>query len=201
MGISRHAGSALIAVCGVVLGACSNAPSIGGRPLIYPNQRGDVTEEKAGIVRKVAPSETAPPERSAANAPAAPAPRAPEPIATPPPAPPAAMAQAAPAPSRSAPAAGDESVNRYTQATRYGDLLFVSGQIAIDLRNGAFDSRQDVAAQTRAALENIRAILESHRLTMANVVSTTVYLSKISDLPTMDAAYREFFRGTPPARS
>jgi 2-iminobutanoate/2-iminopropanoate deaminase len=110
------------------------------------------------------------------------------------------MAQAEPAPSRPA-LAGDESVNRYTQATRYGDLLFVSGQIALDLRNGAFDSRQDVAAQTRAALENIRAILESHRLTMANVVSTTVYLSKISDLPAMDAAYREFFRGTPPARS
>ena len=116
MGISRHASSALMAVCAVVVGACSNAPSIGGRPLIYPNQRGDVTEEKAGIVRKVAPSEAAAPERSAAYTPPAPAPRAPEPsVAAPRPAPPAAVAQAAPAPSRPG-LAGDDSFNRYTQA-------------------------------------------------------------------------------------
>lgn len=201
MGNSRHAWGALTAVCAVVVvGACSSAPSIGGRPLIYPNQRGDVTEENAGIVRKVAPSEAAAPERSAASTPPAPAPRAPEPVAAPRPAPPAAVAQAAPAPSRPG-LAGDDSFNRYTQATRYGDLLFVSGQIAIDLRNGAFDSKQGIEEQTRAVLENVRTILESHRLTMANVVSTTVYLSSISNLPRMDSVYHDFFRGTPPARS
>ena len=56
-------------------------------------------------------------------------------------------------------------------------------------------------AQTRGALENVRTILESHRLTMANVVSTTVYLSRMANLSQMDGVYREFFKGAPPARS
>ena len=120
----------------------------------------------------------------------------------------APIAQAAPAP-RPAPsvapgstaAAADDAFSRYTQATRYGDLLFVSGQIAIDPRTGDFDSRQNVEAQTRRVLENVRAVLEANRLTMANVVSVTVYLSRISNLSPMDSVYHDFFKGTPPART
>jgi 2-iminobutanoate/2-iminopropanoate deaminase len=200
LAIPRYACKALTALCAAfTLVACSNAPTLGGRPLIYPNRPGDAVEEKAGIVRKVEPAQ---PEQARAPAPApAPAytpPRRAEP-AQPAPQPPVAVAQAAPA--SSARASADDGSSRYTQATRYGDLLFVSGQIAIDLRSGAFDSQQGIEAQTRAVLENVRAILESHRLTMANIVSTTVYLSNISNLSKMDGVYRDFFKGTPPARS
>ncbi|MGH7488711.1 MAG: RidA family protein, partial [bacterium] len=86
-------------------------------------------------------------------------------------------------------------------ATRYGDLLFVSGQIAIDPRSGAFEAARPVELQTRQVLENIRTVLESNRLTMANVVATTVYLSKISAFSAMDEVYHDFFKGTPPART
>jgi 2-iminobutanoate/2-iminopropanoate deaminase len=50
-------------------------------------------------------------------------------------------------------------------------------------------------------MENIRAVLESHRLTMANIVSTTVYLKDINDFRGMNNAYESYFRGALPARS
>ncbi|HEX5129534.1 MAG TPA: RidA family protein, partial [Usitatibacter sp.] len=58
-----------------------------------------------------------------------------------------------------------------------------------------------VADQTRAAMENIRAVLEAHRLTMANVVSVTVYLKDLQEFRAMDDAYEPFFRGNLPSRS
>ena len=88
----------------------------------------------------------------------------------------------------------------YTQASRYGDLLFVSGQIAVDPTTNQMKGA-NVAEQTRAVMENIRAILEAHRLTLANVVSTTVYLKDLQDFRAMDEAYEGFFRGNLPSRS
>ena len=163
--------------------------AVGGRPLIYKNKPADEVEIKAGVARKVEPDAEAPARPAPAPAPA-PAPRRAE-----------SAAPVRPAPSPASPPAVGEFAARYTQASRYGDLLFVSGQIANDLRTGNFDSAQDIDAQTRRALENVRAILEANGLTMANIVSTTVYLTNISRLSPMDAAYHEYFRGNPPART
>lgn len=182
------------------LSACTGLgpATIGGRPLVYKQGPGDnpeTIEAKGGEAYKrpdAAPAKPAPaPAPKAAPAPSTPAPAAP---------PPAPIAQAAAPAPRAAPVAGD-AFNRYTQATRYGDLLFVSGQIALDPRTGDFDTNQSVEAQTRRALENVRAVLEANRLTMANVVSVTVYLSSISRLSVMDSVYHDFFKGTPPART
>ena len=89
----------------------------------------------------------------------------------------------------------------YTQATRYGDLLFVSGQIAIDPATNNFNEGASVADQTRMVMENILRILEGQRLTMANVVSVTVYLKSLNDFRAMDSAYEPFFKSHLPARS
>jgi len=210
--------SFLLAAC-----AATGDTSSRGRPLIYKQGPGDAPstiEGKAGVYRKRSSSElearSSAPE--AAPAPAAPPavvtapepPKAPAPAAPPPPrarpAPPeTALAQAAPHATPQAALPGStgppDLFSRYTQASRYGDLLFVSGQIAIDLHDGRFDPTQDIETQTRRVLENIRAILESNRLTLANVVSTTVYLSNISRLPSMDRVYHGFFKGAPPART
>lgn len=95
------------------------------------------------------------------------------------------------APQSSASAAA--APNSDAQATRYGDLLFLSGQTAA--------AGGDIAQQTHAAMEKIGTILDSHRLTMANIVHVTVQLANIKDLQAMDAAYASHFRGVPPARS
>ena len=97
-------------------------------------------------------------------------------------------------------AAAAGSAASYTQGTRYGDLVFISGQIALDTRTNQMRGTT-IEDQTRAAMENIRGVLESHRLTFANVVSTTVYLKDINDFRGMNAAYESFFRGALPARS
>jgi len=112
--------------------------------------------------------------------------------------PPAATAQAP-----RAPAAGPalaSSPGAYTQATRYGDLLFISGQIALDLNTNELKGTT-VEEQTRQIMENIRTILESHRLTLANVVSVTVYMKDLHEFRAMDTAYEAYFRGALPARS
>jgi len=98
-------------------------------------------------------------------------------------------------------AAADPPANSgaYTQASRYGDLLFVSGQIAIDSRSNMVGDK--VEDQTRQVMENIRQILEAHRLTMANVVSVTVYLKDLTQFRAMDDVYETYFRSALPARS
>lgn len=97
-------------------------------------------------------------------------------------------------------AASAGSAASYTQGTRYGDLVFVSGQIALDMQSNQLRGAT-IDEQTRATMENIRAVLESHRLTFANVVSVTVFLKDLNDFRGMNAAYETYFRSALPARS
>jgi 2-iminobutanoate/2-iminopropanoate deaminase len=89
----------------------------------------------------------------------------------------------------------------YTQSARHGDLLFISGQIPMDPKTLVVAADAPIEEQTRLALENLRSVLDANRLTMANVVSTTVYLKNINDLREMDIAYSRFFNGALPART
>jgi 2-iminobutanoate/2-iminopropanoate deaminase len=186
------------------LGGCGlEGASAGGRPFVYKQGPGDppsTIEEKAGVVAKRETPPAAPVSAPAPSA-AAPPPRA----ATPQgerlfgPAPSVAAATSA-APAASAGSVAADATGGYTQATRYGDLLFLSGQIALD-RTGNFPAGQNIEAQTRQAMENVRAILENNRLTMANIVAVTIYLTAVNDLAAVDRVYHGFFKGTPPARS
>ena len=133
----------------------------------------------------------APQPTAAAPAPSRQVEVAPDLIAQSPPPPRSAAEQAA---------AAAGSAASYTQGTRYGDLVFISGQIALDTKSNQLRGTT-IDDQTRAAMENIRGVLEAHRLTFANVVSTTVYLRDINDFRGMNAAYETFFRGALPARS
>ncbi|WP_313340011.1 RidA family protein [Lacrimispora sp.] len=92
------------------------------------------------------------------------------------------------------------AIGPYSQGMRCGDMVFISGQLPINPATGAF-AGEDIASQTRQALTNIRAILESDGLTMANIVKTTVLLKNISDFSAMNEVYAEFFEGAYPARA
>jgi 2-iminobutanoate/2-iminopropanoate deaminase len=114
---------------------------------------------------------------------------------------PAAIAQSEPARPAAAPAAVSSApAGVYTQSTRYGDLLFVAGQIGMDPRTNQM-AGDKVEDQTRQTMENVRAILEANRLTMANVVSVTVYVKDLAQFRAMDDIYETFFKGALPARS
>lgn len=92
------------------------------------------------------------------------------------------------------------AIGPYSQGVRCGDMVFVSGQLPIDPATGVF-AGEDIISQTRQALTNIRAILESDGLTMANIVKTTVLLKNISDFGAMNEVYATFFEGACPARA
>ena len=90
--------------------------------------------------------------------------------------------------------------NKSAQAVRYGDLLFVSGQIADD-PSALPIAASDIQAQVRAAMDNVNRILESHGLTMSNVLSVNLYLQDLDELPKADEVYASYFQRGLPARS
>src|SRR5215471_19024363 len=98
-------------------------------------------------------------------------------------------------PAKSAPAVGP-----YNHAVRVGDLLFCAGQIPLDPATGNLISG-DIQVQTRRVLENVKAILEDQKLTFANVVKSTVFLTSLADFAGMNEAYAKYFTSDFPARS
>ena len=88
----------------------------------------------------------------------------------------------------------------FSEAVRAGDLLFVSGQIGnapgtLDLVPGGIE------AESRQALENMRAILERHGSSLDRVVKCTVFLADMREWPAFNEVYRRFFARSLPARS
>ena len=98
-------------------------------------------------------------------------------------------------PANSAPAVGP-----YNHAVRVGDLLFCSGQIPLDPASGTLVAG-DIKAQAERVLENIKVILEDQKLTFANVVKSTVFLTNMADFAGMNEVYAKYFTTDFPARS
>ncbi len=92
------------------------------------------------------------------------------------------------------------AIGPYSQAVQTGNLMFISGQLPIDPKTGEF-AGDDVSTQTKQALENMKAILESVGLSMENVVKTTVLLKNIGDFVAMNEVYATFFEKDYPARA
>ena len=92
------------------------------------------------------------------------------------------------------------AIGPYSQAVKAGDLAFVSGQLPIDPATGAF-AGDDIAAQTRQSLTNVKNIVEAAGMTMADVVRVGVFLQDMEHFGAMNAVYGEFFTGDCPARA
>jgi 2-iminobutanoate/2-iminopropanoate deaminase len=92
------------------------------------------------------------------------------------------------------------AVGPYSQAVRIGDLIYTAGQLGIVPGSGQF-AGADVEAQTRQALENLKAILEAASSCLEHVVKTTVFMQDMGMFARMNAVYAEFFPEEPPARS
>ena len=92
------------------------------------------------------------------------------------------------------------AIGPYSQAINDGDLLFCSGQVALDPETGELASGS-IAEETRRALQNLIAILEAAGASTSQVVKTTCYLTNMEDFVEFNDAYAEFFGDTPPARA
>lgn len=91
-------------------------------------------------------------------------------------------------------------VAAYSQAIASGDLLFCSGQIAIDPQTGQMVSG-GIEAETERVLENLKGVLAAAGASLADVVKTTVYLADFSEFQAMNAVYVRAFPTDPPARA
>lgn len=97
--------------------------------------------------------------------------------------------------------AAPAAIGPYSQAIRTGDLLFVSGQVALDPATGKIIDDQSIAGQTRRVLQNLLAIVSEAGGSPENIVKTTVFLKNMNDFAEMNSAYAGFFRSSPPARA
>jgi 2-iminobutanoate/2-iminopropanoate deaminase len=88
----------------------------------------------------------------------------------------------------------------YSPATRFGDLIFVSGQVPRDVRTGQLLG-DDIRAQSAGVLANLRRVLEAAGATLGDVVSVTVYLADSNDWTSFNDVYRETFTPPYPARA
>jgi len=92
------------------------------------------------------------------------------------------------------------SPNPYSYGLRTGDTLFLSGLIP---RNGRDNTvvTGDIGVQTRAVLDNAKALLDAAGLSLTHVVSARVFLPDLADFEAMTTIYREYFPDAPPARA
>ena len=98
------------------------------------------------------------------------------------------------------PAQAAPAVGPYNHAVRAGDLLFCAGQIPLDPATGNLVPG-DIKAQTVRVLENVKVILEDQRLSFANVIKSTVFLTNLADFAAMNEVYAKYFTNDFPARS
>jgi len=92
------------------------------------------------------------------------------------------------------------AIGPYSLAIESGDLVFVSGQIALDAATGKL-VEGDVSAQARQALENAKAILDAAGLSFAHVVKTTIFLTDMADFAAVNEVYKGYVGEPYPARS
>ena len=92
------------------------------------------------------------------------------------------------------------AIGPYSQAVRTGNLLFTSGQIALDPLSGAVVDG-GIREQTHRIMQNLAAILREAGLDFSHVVKTTCFLADMNDFAAFNEVYAQAFGTHKPARS
>ena len=93
-----------------------------------------------------------------------------------------------------------KAIGPYSAGVKIGNFVYTAGQLGLDPVAGGF-VEGGIAAQTRQALKNLKAVLEAAGSSLENVVKTTVFLRDMNDFAAMNGVYAEFFTENFPARS
>ena len=88
----------------------------------------------------------------------------------------------------------------FVQGVKTDTLVFSTGQLPLDPATGELVS-DDVQAQTRQVLFNLKAILEAAGCSLDRVLKATVFITNMDDFDKINEVYAGFFSDTPPARS
>jgi 2-iminobutanoate/2-iminopropanoate deaminase len=93
-----------------------------------------------------------------------------------------------------------EPVGPYSQALQVGKFLFVSGQVAIDPKEGRIIA-SDIREQTVRVMENIKTILHAAGYSLSNIVQSNVYLSSMKLFSEFNDGYAKYFVDVFPTRA
>lgn len=92
------------------------------------------------------------------------------------------------------------AIGPYSQAVRFGNIIFVSGQIPIEPGSGKI-LKGNIREQTNLILQNLNSILAADGSSLNNVLRTTIFLTDLENYPVVNETYAQFFNNLPPARS
>lgn len=93
-----------------------------------------------------------------------------------------------------------QAIGPYSQGVKVGNLVFFSGQIALDPATGEL-VEGGIEEQAKKVMENIKGLLESQGLDFDSIVKTTIFLNDINDFGKVNEIYGSYFNEAPPARS
>ena len=92
-----------------------------------------------------------------------------------------------------------EPIGPYSQAVQFANILFVSGQIAIDKTTGKIIS-QTIEEETQQVMNNLHHVLEAAGMDFSNIVKTSIFLKDMNNFPRVNEIYGKHFQEFPPAR-
>jgi 2-iminobutanoate/2-iminopropanoate deaminase len=92
-----------------------------------------------------------------------------------------------------------KAVGPYSQAIRFANLLFVSGQISLDPKSGEI-VRGDIEVQTKQVLENLKAIVEASGMGLGDILKCTCFLQNMEHFARFNSVYSAYFANVLPAR-
>jgi 2-iminobutanoate/2-iminopropanoate deaminase len=92
-----------------------------------------------------------------------------------------------------------DPIGPYSQAILVGNMLFMSGQIAIQKTSGNVITGS-ISDETEQVMYNLNEVLKSAGMDFSHVVKSTIFLTDISNFPKVNEVYAKYFTQQPPAR-
>jgi 2-iminobutanoate/2-iminopropanoate deaminase len=92
-----------------------------------------------------------------------------------------------------------EPIGPYSQAIKAGNMLFISGQIAIDRSTGNLVTG-NIMDESQLVMKNLSEVLKAAGMDFSNIVKSTIFLKDMNNFPKVNEVYGSFFKEMPPAR-
>jgi 2-iminobutanoate/2-iminopropanoate deaminase len=92
-----------------------------------------------------------------------------------------------------------EPIGPYSQAIQSGNILFVSGQIAINRATGQLVTGT-IPEETEQVMKNLQAVLQASGMDFSHVVKCSIFLNDMNNFPVVNEVYGKYFTANPPAR-
>ena len=91
------------------------------------------------------------------------------------------------------------AIGPYSQAVKYGNMLYTSGQIAIDPVTSELKT-ENIGEETEQVMKNLEAVLIAAGMKFSNVIKVSIFLSSMDNFGAVNEVYASFFESDFPAR-